>query len=86
MGLGPPVCNWCEVIAVPTPEHDHRYGVKGKLGDCTTPYYHCPKCGTVKLRASLWEFSMGRQAEIQSNSRQYHKWFDWREMIRRASN
>ena len=50
MGLGPPVCDKCWVIAELTPENHPNYGIEVSYG---TSYWQCPICNSPELQEHL---------------------------------
>jgi hypothetical protein len=66
MGLGPPVCNKCKVLADLTAKGDARHGVSVSYG---YSYWHCPICGSAELNSNLWEYDETTQDEIDGNTR-----------------
>ena len=61
MGLGPPVCEKCHMMAYPLPEKDPRYGSNVSYG---RTYYYCKKCDSVDIKNHLWEYDLEDQVLI----------------------
>ena len=64
MGLGPPVCSKCMVIAVMTKKDDPRYGIAVRYGNS---YWHCPICESPELDSNLLDYDSVTQAEFEGN-------------------
>jgi len=55
MGLGPPVCEKCHVLADPLPKKDPRY---------SKATYYCKKCDSIDIKNSLWQYDLEDQILI----------------------
>lgn len=61
MGLGPPVCEKCHIMAHPLPEKDSRYGANVSLGRAS---HYCKKCNSIDIKNSLWQYDLEDQSVI----------------------
>lgn len=65
MGLGPPVCMKCNVIAEPTPSAHPNYGKRVSWG---VSYWQCPICKDPDLQGNLFTCGFSEE-ELEGNER-----------------